>query len=87
MLYGLETVPLTKRQEEEMEVAELRMLRLVMGVKRANRVKKKYIRGSSTKVKRLGLKLREGRLRWYGHVMSHMFDEVTEDRVVRDEEE
>ena len=28
MLYGLETVSLTKRQEAEMEVAELKMLRL-----------------------------------------------------------
>ena len=27
MLYGLETVALTKRQEAEMEVAELKMLR------------------------------------------------------------
>ena len=32
MLYGLETVALTKRQEAEMEVAELKMLRFSLGV-------------------------------------------------------
>ena len=32
MLYGLETVALTKRQEAEMEVAELKMLRSKLGV-------------------------------------------------------
>ena len=31
MLYGLETVALTKRQEVEMEVAELKMLRFSLG--------------------------------------------------------
>ena len=34
MLYGLETVALTKRQEAEMEVAELKMLRFSLGVTR-----------------------------------------------------
>ena len=33
MLYGLETVALTKRQEAEMDVAELKMLRFSLGVK------------------------------------------------------
>ena len=32
MLYGLETVALTKRQEAEMEVAELKMLQFALGV-------------------------------------------------------
>ena len=32
MLYGLETVAPTKRQEAEMEVAELKMLRFSLGV-------------------------------------------------------
>ena len=34
MLYGLETVAVTKRQEAEMEVAELKMLRFSLGVTR-----------------------------------------------------
>ena len=32
MLYGLETVPLTKKQEAELVVAELKMLRFCLGV-------------------------------------------------------
>ena len=38
MLYGLETVALTKRQEAEMEVAELKMLRFSLGVTRMDKI-------------------------------------------------
>ena len=43
-LYGLETVALTKRQEAEMEVAELTMLRFSLGVTRMDKIKNEYIR-------------------------------------------
>ena len=39
MLYGLETVALTKRQEAEMEVAKLKMLRFALGVTRVNKIR------------------------------------------------
>ena len=39
MLYGLETVALTKRQEAEMEVAELKMLRFSLGVTRLGNIR------------------------------------------------
>ena len=68
MVYGLEMVAFTKKQAEEMEVAEMKMLRFAMGVTRKDKIKNEYIRGT-VKVERLGMKLREGRLRWYGHVM------------------
>ena len=45
MLYGLETVSLTKRQEAEMEVAELKMLRFSLGVTRMDNIRNEYIRG------------------------------------------
>ena len=67
ILYGLETVGLRKRQASELEVAELRMLRFALGVTRMDMIENKYIRGTAH-VRRLGDKLREGRLRWYGHV-------------------
>ena len=44
MLYGLETVALTKRQEAEMEVAELKMLRFSLGVTRMDKIRNEYIR-------------------------------------------
>ena len=43
MLYGLETVALTKRQEAEMEVAELKMLRFSLGVTRMDKIRNEYI--------------------------------------------
>ncbi|KAK3559218.1 hypothetical protein QTP86_005471 [Hemibagrus guttatus] len=67
MLYGLETVSLRKRQESELEVAELKMLRFSLGVTRLDRIRNEYIRGTAH-VGRLGDKFREARLRWFGHV-------------------
>ena len=68
MVYGLDTVAVTKKQVKEMEVAEMKMLRFAMGLTRKDKIKNEYIR-STVKVERLGIKMREGRLRWYGHVM------------------
>ena len=61
-------VSVTKKQVEDMEVAEMKMLRFAMGVMRKDKIRNKYIR-STVKVERLRMKIREGRLRWYGHVM------------------
>ena len=67
MVYGLETVAVTKKQVEEMEVAEMKMLRFAMGVTRKDKIRNEYIR-STVKVERLEMKMRKGRLRWCGHV-------------------
>ena len=63
MVYGLETVAVTKKQVEEMEVAEMKMLRFTMGVA----VTKKQVErdgscGDENAEVYYGL-------RWYGHVM------------------
>ena len=67
MLYGMETVALMRRQEAELEVAELRMLRFAMGVTRLDKIKNTRVRGTAN----VGAdwKERETRLRWYGHVL------------------
>ena len=57
-------VAVTKKQVEEIEVA----VRFAMGVTRKNKIRNEYIKGT-VKVERLGMKMREGRLGWYGHVM------------------
>ena len=57
MVYGLETVTVTKKQVEE-----IKMLRFAMGVTRKDKIRNEYIRGT-VKVERLGMKMREGRLR------------------------
>ena len=51
-----------------MEAAEMKMLRFAMGVTRKDKIRNEHIR-STVKVERLGMKMREGRLKWYGHVM------------------
>ena len=51
-----------------MQVAEMKMLRFAIGVTRKDKIRNEYIR-HTVKIERLGIKMREGRLRWYGHVM------------------
>ena len=68
IMYRLETVAVKKKQVKEMEVAEMKMLRFAMGVTRKDKIRNEHIR-STVKVERLGMKMREDRLRWYGHVM------------------
>ena len=63
MVYGLETVAVIKKQVEEMK-----MLRFAMGVTKKDKIRNEHIR-NTVKVERLGMKMREGGLRWYGHVM------------------
>ncbi|KAI5089891.1 hypothetical protein C0J45_20026 [Silurus meridionalis] len=67
MLYGLETVALSKRQEAELEVAELKMLRFSLGVTRMDKIRNEFIRGTAH-VGCCGDKMREVRLIWFGHV-------------------
>ena len=53
MVYKFETVAVTKKQEE-MKVAEIKMLRFAMGVTRRDNTRNDYIRGTF-KVERLGM--------------------------------
>ena len=46
MVYGLETVAVTKKQVEEMEVAQMKMLRFTMGVTRKDKIRNEYIRST-----------------------------------------
>ena len=67
MTYGLETVALTKSQESKFEVAEMRMLRFSLGLTLHDKVRNEEVR-KRVGVGELGQKLREDRLRWFGHV-------------------
>ena len=62
MLYGMETVVVTKRQVGKMEVAELKMLRWALWVTRKDKIRNEYLRGTA-KIAKLGDKLRNARLR------------------------
>ena len=62
MVYGFKTVAVTKKQIEEMEVAEMKMLRFAMGMTRKDKIRNEYIK-DTVKVKWLGMKMRKARLR------------------------
>ncbi|KAI5612981.1 hypothetical protein C0J50_4223 [Silurus asotus] len=62
MLYGLETVALSKRQEVELEVAELKMLRCLLEVMMMDRIRNEFIRATAH-VGRFGDKVREKNLK------------------------
>ena len=67
LMYSAETWPITKAQERKMEVAEMKMLRWMSGVTRRDKIRNEYIRGS-VKVGRIGNKIQESRMRWFGHL-------------------
>ena len=68
MVHGLETVAVRKKQVEESEVAEMKILRFAMGVTKKDKIRNEYSRGT-VKVERLEMKMIESKLRWYGHVI------------------
>ncbi|XP_071715160.1 uncharacterized protein [Rutidosis leptorrhynchoides] len=67
MLYGSECWPMTKAQERRMEVAEMRMLRWTCGKTMLDMIPNSVFR-ENLEVRSISDKLREGRLRWFGHV-------------------
>ena len=75
MMYRLEIVAVTKRHEAELVVAELKMLRFAMGVTRLDKIRNEYIRGMAH-IDWFGCRLRESRLRWFGHVQRRDEDYV-----------
>ena len=75
MFYEMETVEVTERQMGKMEVAELKMVRWALGVIRKDKIRNEYVRGTA-KIANLGDKLRNTRLRWYGHVKKREEDYV-----------
>ena len=48
-------------------MGQLKMLRFSLGVTRMDKIKNEFIRGTA-QVRQIGNKVREVRLRWYGHV-------------------
>lgn len=67
LLYGAETWPIKKAQENKLEVAEMRMLRWMLGVTRRDKVRNNFIRGTA-KVTEVTKKVQERRMRWFGHI-------------------
>ena len=75
ILYGMETVAVTERQMGKMEIAVLKIVRWALGVTRKDKIRNEYVRGTA-KIAKLGDKLRNARLRWYGHIKRREEDYV-----------
>jgi len=67
MTYGVETVALTKNQESKFEVAEMRTLQFSLGLTLKDKVRNEEVR-KRVGVGKIGQRLLEERLRWFGHV-------------------
>nr|GEU92806.1 polyprotein, putative [Tanacetum cinerariifolium] len=69
MLYGSECWPITKALAFRVEVAELRMLRWTCGKTMVDMISNEVFRAAlALDVDSIIDKMREGRLRWFGHV-------------------
>jgi hypothetical protein len=75
MLYGTECWPIKKQQVNKISVAEMRMLRWMCGKTRRDRIRNETIR-EMVGVAPIEEKLRENRLRWFGHVYRRPADAV-----------
>jgi hypothetical protein len=73
MLYGAECWAVKKKYTHKMSVAEMRMLRWICGHTRMDRIRNEDIR-SKVGVAPIEEKMREHRLRWFGHVQRRPTD-------------
>ncbi|XP_061724459.1 uncharacterized protein LOC133530538 [Cydia pomonella] len=67
-MYGAECWTAKKVHEQKLHVAEMKMLRWAGGVTRLDKVRNEYVLGSF-KVAPITEKLKESRMRCYGHVL------------------
>ena len=71
MLYGTECWPTKRRHEQQLSIAEMRMLRWFCGYTRRDRVRNEDIR-EKVGVAPIEEKLTQHRLRWFGHVQRRL---------------
>ncbi|XP_063372213.1 uncharacterized protein LOC134660405 [Cydia amplana] len=75
ILYGTECWASTKQHVQKLHTTEMRILRWSAGVTRRDRIRNEYVRGSF-KIAPIEEKLKEKRLRWYGHVLRRPSDHM-----------
>ena len=67
LLYGAECWPIRKSHVQRMRVTEMRMIRWICGHTKLDKIRNEVIRGKLG-VASIEDKLREARLRWFGHI-------------------
>jgi len=73
VMYGSECWPLKKTQAQRLMVVEMRMIKWMCGYSRLDRIRNEVIR-DFVKVVPIEDKMRESRLRWFGHVKRRSVD-------------
>ncbi|XP_070006676.1 uncharacterized protein [Nicotiana sylvestris] len=73
MMYGAECWPVKKSHIQKMKVAEMRMLRWMCGHCRMDKIRNDDIR-EKVCVAPIDDKMREARLRWFGHIQRRSLD-------------
>src|SRR6218665_2422744 len=68
LMYGAEAWSVTRREEGLLDRTEMRMLWWILGVSLKDKKRNEVIR-KTLGVAGITYKIREARLRWYGHVM------------------
>ena len=73
--YGSECWAIKKQQEHKMDVSEMKMLRWSSGYTLKDKIRNDHIR-ERVGVAPISEKMREYRLRWYGHIQRRELDEL-----------
>ena len=73
MLYGAECWPVKNSHIQKMKVAEMRMLRWMCGHTRMDKIRNEDIR-EKVGVAPIDDKMREARLKWFGHIQRRSLD-------------
>ena len=73
LIYGTEGWPIKKAQVQRMMVAEMRMIRWMCGYTRMDKIRNDVIT-EKVGVAPIEHKMRETRLRWFGHLMRRSKD-------------
>jgi len=73
VMYGAECWPIKKTQVQKLMVAEMMMIRWICGYTRMDKISNGVIR-NLVKVAPIEDKMREIRLRWFGHVKRRSVD-------------
>ena len=73
LLYGSECWTVKYQHEQKTSVAEIRMLRWMCGHTRKDKIRNKVIR-NKVRVLPIEEKMRETRLKWFGHVRRRLID-------------
>jgi hypothetical protein len=82
MLYGAECWPTKRRHVQQLNVAEMRMLRWICGHTRRYRVRNDDIR-ERVGVAPIEEKLMQHRLRWFGHIQRRHEEAPVHIRIIR----